>query len=180
MSADDFIENELELDGEFETTGDDKAPAAKGSALATLRDRREKAVKELKKNLEVPRLDPPVFVRFKPIDQARLTAANKKAAASKEKDAEVIANAGILAEACLGVFEVIDGVEVSVDPDDREGEWPRFDKKLARLLGVPAGKASDVVRALYLTDGDIISTVSTLGVWSGYAAEQLEQDTEGN
>ena len=67
-----------------------------------------------------------------------------------------------------------------IDPNDRDGEHPKFDRRLAGLLGVPAGKASQVVRALYLTDGDIISTVNDLGIWSGFAREQMERDPEGN
>lgn len=168
------------FDDELEPETVEEQPAAEGSVLATLRERREAAKQKLTKDLAVPRLDPPVYVRFKPLATRRLNAANKQAAASSDKDAEVIANAGILAEACVGVFQVIDGAEVSIDDSNLDGEWPRFDKRLAALLGVKAGKASEVVRALYLTDGDIISTVNDLGVWSGFAREQLERDSEGN
>lgn len=156
-------------------------PAADGSTLASLRSRRERAIANLKIDLEVPEMG--VFVRYKPITQAMLDKANKQAAASKDPDASVIANAGILAAACIGVGEVIDDEPVSVDPDDRSpdpADWPKFDKRLARLLGVPAGKAADVVRALYPLEGSILSTVTKLGVWSGFATEQLERDTEGN
>jgi hypothetical protein len=177
MAAEDGFVDDFDTE-ETETPG--LAPAADGSTLASLRARREKAIEKLHLDLEVPRLDPQVFVRFKPVSQERLNAANKQAGKSSDKDAEVIANAGILAWACLGVFEVIDGEEVSIDVDDREGEWPKFDKRLAGLLGVRAGKASEVVRGLYLTDGDIISTVGKLGVWSGYATDQLESDPAGN
>lgn len=162
------------------------APASEGSTLerarASLRERRERALLSLKKDFEVPLLDG-VFVRYKPITQAMLDKANKQASASKDPDASVIANAGILAVACIGVGEVVDGEPVSIDPDERSSDpddWPRFDKRLARLLGVPAGKAADVVRGLYPTDGHIISTVTELGVWSGFANNQIERDTEGN
>ena len=110
--SDDFIDD-------FDSDTPDEAPVAEGSVLAGLRERREQAKTKLVKDLAVPRMDPPVYVRFKPIPSRRLTAANKQAAASGDKDAEVIANAGVLAEACLGVFEVIDGREVSIDPNDR-------------------------------------------------------------
>lgn len=154
--------------------------AAPGSILASLRERRDAAKKRLFKDLAVPRLDPPVYVRFKPVTSHRLTAANKQSAKSGDRDADVIANAGVLVDACVGIFEVVDGEEVSLDPSDREGEWPKFDKQLAALLGVPAGKASAVVRELYVTDGDIISTVNELALWSGFAQEQLERDPAGN
>jgi hypothetical protein len=160
-------------------------PAAPDSTLALLRQRVARAKEQLHVDLEVPRLEPPVFVRFKPTNQGRLNAASKLAGKLKNRDdGDVVANAGILADACLGVFEVleVDGqkVEVSIDPEDRDGDWPKFGPRLAELLGVTTNKASDVVRALYLTDGDIMSTVTKLGVWSGYAQDDLERDPEGN
>lgn len=154
-------------------------PAAEGSVLADLRTRRERAKAALTTDLEVPRLDPPVYVRFKPPTQARIDAANQRARNGNDKDATVLANAIVIADSCVGVFEIIDGEKVSVDPTDRDGTWPLFDKRLARLLGVPAGRAADVVRALYLTDGDVLSTSAKLAEWSGFATEQLELD-EGN
>ncbi|XBB66866.1 hypothetical protein ABFU82_22580 [Nocardioides sp. WV_118_6] len=180
-APDQFPDELAELEDQGSTHAGGPAPAAPGSTLASLRDRIKNAKADLHLDLEVPRLDPQVFVRFRPTTQARLNAAGKLAGKlTKNDDGDIIANAGILASACIGVFEVIDGEEVSVDPDDRDGTWPTFGPRLAELLGVSTKKASDVVRALYLTDGDIISTVTKLGVWSGYAQEQLERDPEGN
>lgn len=125
----------------------------------------------------MPRLEPPVYVRFAPVPHGRIEAINKRHEKSKDKDRDVIINAAVLAEACRGVYEVIDDQAVSVDDTDREGEWPRFDDRLAELLGVEAGKASDVVRALYLTDGDVIATATKLGEWSGYSMADLEERT---
>ena len=169
-----------ELDTDLPPDEPGEVPAAPGSALGSLRERREKAVQELYTDRVVPRLPGPVFVRYKPVPQRRIEAANKQAAASKDKDRDVISNAAVLAEACLGVFEVIDGVEVSVDDRDRDGEWPKFDSRLAEVLGVKWTKAGDVVRSLYLTDGDVISAVREVVRWSGFVDEQLERDDEGN
>lgn len=176
MSANpDAFEDDVDLEVD---TGE--APAAVGSVLAGLRQRREQALAALYTDLVVPRLDPPVFVRFRPIDQAKIEQANKRANASKDPDAATAANAAVLAAACVGVFELDeDGAEVGVDPDDRDS-WPQFDKRLARLLGVKAGKAADVVRALYLTDGDVIKTVTKLAEWSGFNEDALDRDTAGN
>lgn len=150
-------------------------PAAAGSPLSSLRARREDAKKGLHLDVAVPRLDPPVYVRFAPATQAQIDRAAKRHEKSKDADKSVITNAVILAEACQGVFEVIDGEAVSVDHRDRDGEWPCFDDRLAELLGVDASKAVDVVRALYLTDGDVIKVASQLAEWSGYSAEDLEE-----
>lgn len=153
------------------------APATVGS---NLKARRDTAIKELFTDLKIPRYDPPIYVRFKPVPQSRIDRMNKQAENSKEKDATVTANAAILADATLGVFEVIDGEKVSVDPNDRDGEWPKFDSALAELFEVKATKAGEVVRAVYMTDGDIIATVTQLGVWSGFNLDAIKADFEGN
>lgn len=158
---------------------DERRPAASGSPLSSLRARRDTARQRLHLDLEVPRMDPPVYVRYSPLPHGRITAITKRFEKSKDADRDVLANAAILAEACQGIYEVIDGREVSVDDRDRDGDWPRFDDRLAELLGITAGKASDVVRGLYLTDGDVIATASRLAEWSGYSAAELEE-REGN
>lgn len=178
FNDDDFVNDADDFGSPQEDDG--RTPAAPGSVRASLRDRREAAVSSLHIDLEVPRLDPPVFVRYAPIPKAKINAANEKVAKSKDPETDIIANASLLIGACLGVFEVIDGEEVSIVADDRDGPWPKFDADLARELGVKAGKATAVVRSLYLTDGDVVSTVGKIGEWSGYAAEQSERDTEGN
>lgn len=168
--------------------------AAPTSALTNLRQRREKAVKRLWVDLKVPRLDddggPPVYVRYKPAPEHRVEAINKQNEKSKDREKNVIANASVLADCCLGVFAVIghepddDGVDqpirVSIDDEDPHGEWPRFDEHLAQILGVPdAVRADQVVRGLYLTDGDILSTATKLAQWSGYSLNDVEE-LEGN
>lgn len=174
-------EDELE---ELEGGGTDSVPpiaAADGSQLASLRERRQKVVDTLYFDLEVPRYDPPVFVRYKPVDAQRIDATLDRTARQRDKNRSVNTNAIILASACMGVFEVINGVEVSVDPDDRDGEWPVFGPELAAILGVPmAKKASEVVKVLYLTDGDLISTADDLQRRSGYLQSQQERDDSGN
>lgn len=161
---------------EFENESGER-PAASGSALSGLRARRQKAVEELHLDLPVQRLDPPVYVRFAPATQSQIEAITKRYSKSKDKDKTVTVNALILAHYCRGVFEVIDGEEVSVDESDRSGEWPRFDERLAELLGLESDRAVDVVRGLYLTDGDVIATAGKLADWSGYSIEELEERT---
>lgn len=182
-----FQSVEDELGGPDEQRPADRpVEAAEGSVLSSLRARRRKSVENLHFDLEVPRYDPPVYVRFKPVSQQKVEDTYRRTEKRKGQDRTVVTNAIILAEACLGVFEVIDGREVSVDPDDRDGEWPKFDERLGKLLTSiedgerPPSRASDVVRKLYLTDGDIISTSQDLSYRSGYAQEQLEKDPEGN
>lgn len=157
-------------------------PAAAGSPLSGLRARRDAARQTLHKDLAVPRYDPPVFVRFRPLTQAEVDAAQKTHEKSKDPERTVVVNAGLLAKACLGVFELDgQGREVSVLPDDRDGDWPRFDERLAELVcDGPETRASAIVRALYLTDGDLIATAGVLTEWSGYGTEGLEREQQGN
>ena len=159
--------------------------AAPGSPLASLRDRRSKARNDLFLDLPVPRYDPPIFVRFKPLEQTKIAAGQKEIdVRKKDRDVLLRVNAGFIATACLGVFEVVDGEKVSVDPDTRSTDpedWPKFGPELAALLGEEdTDRAVEVVQALYLTDGDILATAAEIAAWSGYSGEQLDQDFEGN
>lgn len=164
-----------------DATGEDRAgerPAAPGSALRSLRDRRKAAVDKLQLDLAVPRLEPRVFVRFRPITQAEITRINAQHAKSKAKDVDVIVNAVSLSTACLGIFDEVDGELVPIDGAD---EAPVFDERLAQLLELPEGsKAVEVVRGLYLTDGDVIAAGAELAQWSGYRWQDLERESEGN
>lgn len=160
-------------------------PAASSSPLAGLRQRREDAVKVLHVDLPVPRYEGiDLYVRYRPVPEHRVTAITKVTEKSKDREKNIIAQATILAEVCIGVFAVVkhDGedVEVSVDDDDPHGEWPKFDERLGKILGLEhTTRAAEVVRRLYLTDGDVLATASRLAEWSGYTLENVEE-REGN
>lgn len=155
--------------------------AAPSSQLTSLRDRREQARKRAHLDLAVPGYDPPVYVRFRAVTpevSERLQAMHDKAKAT-EKTLRICS--AMLAEACVGVFEVDpdSGAEVSVDPDDREGRWPRFDERLAGLLGVEAGKAAAVVEALYVEKMHVLAVADELTRWSMAGDEELRRATQG-
>lgn len=158
-----------------EETTEGQRPAAFGSALADLRDRREKALRRLHLDLRIPRLDPPVYVRFKPVERPVIEDANKKAAESKDRDWAVIANAFVLAHACVGVFGEVDG-----KPEGTPEDWPRF-ADLAELVDLPAAStATEVIRKLYLTDGDVIAAADRLTTWSAQVEQRTEEEFSGN
>jgi hypothetical protein len=160
--------------GGEEQTGD--RPAAPGSALSSIRARRQAAADKLYIDLAVPRIDPPIFVRLRPVTQTEINRINGQHAKSKAPDVDVVINAVTLSTACLGVFGEVDG-----KPDGDPDTWPKFDEDLAELLGLPAGStAVDVVRGLYLTDGDVIATGAELAKFSGYSWQDLERASEGN
>lgn len=135
------------------------------SGLARLKETRKAALETLHLDLSVPRLDPPVVVRFRPLTQAEIKTITKRFASNKTADSVILHNAALLAEACLGVFGLDENGEPVEDPDD----WPGFDETLAEILGLDgASSAVDVVRGLYLTDGDVSSAADRLVEWSGW------------
>ncbi len=157
------------------------------SPLGLLRARRDQVRANLHIDLDVPRYDPPIVVRFQPVPLAEIEAFNRRYA--KEKNGSVLANAAVLAKACVAVMEYDpDGgtddegnpLKVSLDPEDRDGVL-QFGPRLAELLGSPmAKKAVHVVQALYATDGDITSTADKLAEFSGYTGQRTESEFEGN
>jgi len=153
------------------------APAAHGSALMSLRARRQAGEAKLFTDLAVPRYDPPVFVRFRPIPQARLSSLLKKQRNDKSPEAGLLSNLAVLAECVEGVFVHDDNGE-PIAPDGGS-EWPKFDDDLAAMLGVDGGRAADVIRALYFTDGDVAATADRIIEWSGYSEKNVSEATQG-
>jgi hypothetical protein len=135
------------------------------TGLARLAEARKAALETLHLDMQVPRLDPPVFVRVRPISASEIAAITKRFRGNKTPDAAVMHNAALLAEVCLGVFGVDEHGQPVEDPQD----WPRFDEQLAEILGMDgASTAVDVVRGLYLTDGDVASAADRVVEWSGF------------
>ena len=156
----------------------EEAPAASSSLLATLRQRQSEAREGLFFDYPVPKLEP-LHVRFRPATAAEIKLAGKVAERNrKADDGAVIAEAGLLARCCLGIFDKDEHGNPKGDPD----EWLTFGPELAEVLGLqmerPSGSA--VVRALYLRDGDVTSTFSQLVVDSGYKLNELEESEAGN
>jgi len=159
--------------------------AAASSPLASLRARRAKAQERLYKDLKVPRWDddggPAIYVRYKPLSPGKMATAVERRRRDKAKDQDwaTKANADALIGSCMGVFTEIDGAQYSLREGDRNGSWTTFDPDLGAALGVESQNAVDVVRALYLTDGDLINAAATLTTWSGLVGPQADEDYLG-
>jgi hypothetical protein len=133
------------------------------TGLARLAEARKAALETLHLDMQVPRLDPPVVVRVRPITNAEVAAITKRFRG--KTDGAVLHNAAIIAESCLGVF----GIDEDGRPVEDQQDWPRFDEQLAEILGMDgASTAVDVVRGLYLTDGDVASAADRVVEWSGF------------
>ena len=157
-------------------------PAAPRSGLAAIRGKRAEAVKALHIDLPVQRSEEvfgqTVFVRCRPYTDAERKAVTKRVEKLKSKADEVAENASLLAKCTLGIF--------TADERDNPDEWMRFDRELAALIldedesEVSVATAAEVVRLLYLTDGDILSSAAKLTEFSGYSLEELDEATSGN
>ncbi|GAB3867386.1 hypothetical protein GCM10028801_41260 [Nocardioides maradonensis] len=176
-----------QFDDEFAGEPDATAPAAPGSPLSSLRERRKARKAKLQLDLKVPGYEPAVYVRFKPVDQARLASELKKAEKSKDRDAITLANAALLIDACIGVFQVDgDGTEVSIDPDNLTpdvDEWLKFGPELGALLadeGEAFNRAADVARALWDNDVALTAAAGRLYEWSQTMNEDLDREQQGN
>jgi len=151
-------------------------PAPIGSALASLRAEREKAAEKLYLDLPVPRYDN-LHIRVQPIEQADVKRIGERFKKSRDQEAPVKQAATIVATACIGIFSRGENGEPLGDPS----EWPTFDAEVAAAIDRPdLTRAVDIVRAVYLTDGDIIATQVRIGEWSGYSTEQLDSEYSGN
>ncbi len=154
------------------------------SILASLKERRQQVLEEQVLTLPVPRWsNPELVVRYKPVEHHFIRAAQDrlaKAPKDKRYELEVDGNADILIRGCLAVVAVIDGVEYSLHPDDPNGEPTVFDADLASSLGLEdRATARQVVRALFLTQGDILSAAQSLVQWSGYKETEADATLQG-
>lgn len=169
----------------------DAAEAPPTTPRGRLRDRRQRAVENLFTDRDVPRM-PGVVVRFGPLPGGMVEKINRDAEKSKSPDRYIIGAAIGLAHTCLGVYDVTtdetlatattkDGRHlVSIDTEHPDLDPPKFDDRLAALLGIQTKDAVTVVRGLYLTDGDVTNESNAVTTWSGYVGDQELEDYEGN
>lgn len=157
------------------------------SLLTNLRDRRESIAQALTLDKQVPRWsDPSIWVRYIPVDfkvanKARILATSKGDQAEKI----LLANVDTLIAGCIGVYATLPGVvdddgelkQFSLRPGDPDGPPTTFDRDLAQNLGLNSeATARQVVRTLFLTDGDILSAAADLAKFSGMAGEAADDE----
>lgn len=169
------------IDGAQEEEGTIE-PATELSVLGHLKDRRQKIVEQQTLDLPVPRWDNPVIVvRYKPVDHKVFRAANnavERVSPDKKSEVEVNVNADILIRACVGVFAVVNGNRYSLREGEPESEWTKFDPELAANLGCePSARA--VVKSLFITEADILSTANRIAEFSGYKEQEADDSILG-
>jgi len=149
--------------------------------LFSLKNRRAEILKNLHKDLRVPRFEEPeVWVRFGPVNTTHMNAVVQKRQKTKEPDWGLKANAEVLINSCIGIYAVFPD-----NPDEkfscREGEpnseWTKFDPDLAKALGITPDEhdtAVSVVRKFYFADGDLVDTTERLLRWSNVSNNESD------
>lgn len=156
--------------------------APQAPAIKSLKARREALVAKLYLDLQVPRWDadggPKIFVRYGPVAMAKLDQAVERRKKSDPKEWSLLASADALVDACIGVYVMEDGKQLSLKDGDPGGRWTRFDQDLANSLGLntATSKAVDVVKYLYLTDGDLIAASNEVFEWSAVSIDKVDED----
>lgn len=132
-----------------------------------------------------------LYVRYAPVRSARVDWSIKKRSKDEyqENEASLLIQADILVDCCRGIFMVFDDdftKKYTVALDDLGNTiteptdvWPKFDRELARALGLPEhrwGLAVDICRSLYVTDGDLIDAATEVTSWSASKNERAAED----
>ena len=168
------------------------------SPRRSLRERVQRQRDQRVKLLSVPDLDG-VAVLYRAINdetRQRIAKQSKRRQGGKPGVGDPVADASVLVDACVGIFERVEGRWVSVDPDAREGAWLDVgDDGSIKVQGDPVTFASEVVqemlgtkdrptaetvRELYVTDGDMMAAAAAVMEHSGYSSEMIEEDIRGN
>lgn len=155
------------------------------SILGSLKERRQQVLEEQVLRLPVPRWDnPEIVVKYKPVEHTLIRQTQTRVEGIKDKakkfEAEVDGNADLLIRGCVAVVAVVDGKEYSLRPDDPHGEPTVFDMDLAVNLGLgDRATAREVVRALFISQGDIMSASQALVQFSGYRETEADSTVAG-
>lgn len=154
------------------------------SILGRIKERRQEVIEAQVLKLPVPRWsDPEIIVHYKPVEHAFIRSAQDRVSnAPKDKRyaLEVQGNSDILIRGCLAVVAIIDGKQYSLRAGDENGEPTLFDRDLAETLGLDDGAtARQVVKGLFIAEGDIMSASQSLVSWSGYKETEADATIQG-
>ena len=167
-----------------ETEGSTSIGESRLTVLGSLKQRRADIAQGAVLDLPVPRWsDPEIFVRFRPVEFTEIDKIQKRLERipkGKRAAEEVASNIDLLIRGCVAVFARLDGQDYSLRAGDHKGSLTTFDPDLAENLGLTEdATARDVVRELYIADGDIINTSRKLVEWSGYKNDELDESLAG-
>jgi hypothetical protein len=169
----------------LEAVEDDNKPPARLSMLGQLSKRREEIKQGATTDLKVERWsDPEIWVRYKPVDHNIIRSGINRVEQAQPKDKariEVDINSDVLIRGCVGVFARVNGKDYSLRPGDPHGEYTKFDGDLADNFELPeeARSARQVVKALYIFEGDIMAASAKIAEFSGYRDQVADEEVLG-
>lgn len=151
------------------------------SPLDFMRGKRAEINSKLFLDLPVPRWDDVLgwrlWVRYRPATPTTLGLALEARQKTAETDPEwsTKAYADMLVGSCIVIYGLALGSEPNADltpPDALTFGSP----ELAEVLGVTVRDASEVCRATYATDGDLVVAANQLIEWSAVATPRADAD----
>lgn len=128
------------------------------SSLSQFREQIQKVREDAHVDLDVPRMEG-WAVRYRPVSAATMERIGKEAKRSKDQSG-LDANAAGLAEAFVGMYR-------TDEPDQLYSL-----EAIAEEFGID-GAPLDAVKALYGTDGDLVSTAIAVLQFSGFNNDEL-------
>lgn len=174
-----------EMSGEQERTELGSIDTGGLSLLGSLKERRQQVLEEQELRLPVPRwTNPEIVVKYKPVDHSLIRKTQDRVEGIKDKTkkfaAEVDGNADLLIKGCVAVVAIVDGREYSLKPGEPHGDPTVFDPDLAENLGLgDRVTAREIVKALFIVEGDIMSASQALVQFSGYRETEADSTVSG-
>lgn len=149
--------------------GDETQPIAApvDSPLAALRQRIQQARQQRVLDLPVPGLER-VVVRYGEVPAPELARIYRKRKKDTWEEQSLLAACDVLAVACMGIYERADDGELVADGDLLASQPDGSPVTFATLRLAETGRAVDEVRALYVTDGDVLTAADRVTEFSGY------------
>jgi hypothetical protein len=151
--------------------------ATSESRRVSLRARRQHADESRHLDLVIPETSPPIYLRLLRADPDYVEDQVLRGEESKAPGARSRANAAVVARYCAGVYEMGEGGKLrSIDPDDPDGQPPRFDDRLGELLEMPPGIQPTQLALELCGKAGVRHLAAKLCEWSGMdPAERVEE-----
>lgn len=148
------------------------------SRLAGLRHRLQHADATKQLEVAIPETDPPIWLRFRRAEFKAIMAQQTRVENSKDPEAVLRGNAALVADYCVGVFDLGGDAKLhSIDPD---GPPPTFKdaQRLAELFDF-AGLQPTALAIAICGEGGVIDLADKLCTWSGFDPARRVQELRG-
>lgn len=175
--------NGLEAPPQPATAPQEQVQAPVGSPLASLREKAAQARSAAVNKVPVPRMDP-IVLHLRPVKAEELTDIYERRKKAPVKEQMLLVSCDILVACCTGIYEQGPAGEDGQPTYSASGQYlqapPGAPLTFATLgMAEDGTKAVDEVKALFVTDGDLISASEGHVLWSGFKSALLSQAALG-